>query len=398
MDSACSVEDVGEGHPGEKSRTVGRGSASPGTSGAGEGEPAAKHLSLEDFRTLLKLLKIKLPENVLNDDVISKSRKRKLSRNADVIVQKVKNAELQMVLKPRLQCRTVKSAWIKNPKNNVREITEMIFFEKCVNKRKALKQRWETILLNKHNGSKTKDMKHGAGEKCKNYKKTRSGNNENQRTEMKCLQFFLREKHLLRVHYRREHAVEFGFLSGRMDFLIKTKGSRPGTSEYTILECKGTTKDLNHMHHKSVEGQGHVAKLNSNNRYYYQTQAYLYILQKTHGPGASVRAVMVFRKYQKHEDWDDDYEEDTDEEDEEEKDDDDDQDEKYQVYEDNQEELKGEFCYNYVSEDMKKFKKLNTYCSKKALPLYLAVLNKLFEKVRKTDTEIMRPCEQFIFL
>lgn len=68
-----SLEDDDEGRSGEKSSTTGTGIASPETSGAGEGETVTEHPSLEDFQTLLELLKGKLPEKVLQD-VICTSR------------------------------------------------------------------------------------------------------------------------------------------------------------------------------------------------------------------------------------------------------------------------------------------------------------------------------------
>lgn len=72
-----------------------------------------------------------------------------------------------------------------------------------------------------------------------------------------------------RCGYRREHAVEFGFLSGRMDFLIKTN-SEAAASKYIMLECKGTEKQLQSMVNMT---DARVSKIHLENKYYRQTQA-----------------------------------------------------------------------------------------------------------------------------
>ncbi|XP_060776338.1 uncharacterized protein LOC132885838 [Neoarius graeffei] len=360
------------------SRTAGRGTDSPGRSGAAEGETVAGHLSRKDVQTLLNLLNVTLPKKVLNDDVINKSRDPMLSSYAENIMKKLKSAGLRIVRKPRLQCWKVVQAFNLKSENKIQDITEMIFFIGRKTHEKTFKEKWEKIPLAARCGFRMKETFAPKETQSAVPEKKASGIKvQSQKNEMNCLRYFIRENRLSDVRYIRERHIEYGFLSGRIDFLIKAKSSEPGPSENIILECKGTRKDLKNLFYVT---EGQEVRLKRDNPHYHQTQAYQYILRKTQHHTAPVTAAMVLRKYQK------DDQEDQEETDEQEDDHKDNKNEKYRKYKDNKEKLKGEFYCEYVREDMRKFEELNSYCKEKALPLYLAVLNQIFEKIPKKKT------------
>lgn len=373
---------VGERHSGATNRTAGRESASPGTSGEGEGETVTEHFSYKDFRTLLKLLKIKLPKKVLNDDVIRKSRDFYLSRDADIIVKKLQNTKLRVALKPRLQCRAVNQALKLKLQNRLLDMTEMIFFKKRKKNEKSLKEKWEKIPLSTRRGFRMK--KTFTGPKNAVSEKMRRLKTQSQKNEMKCLQYFVKKKRLSAVRYKREHPVEFGFLSGRMDFFIKTNCNEAGASKYIMLNCHRTKKNLKSFIDVT---EGRVSSVNLDDTHYCQTQAYLYLLKKTEPHADSVRAAVMIRKPE--DDDDDEEEEQGEEEDQEETEEEEkesqDNEKNFKEYKARDKEPKGKFAGGFVSmrEDTDMFEKLNKYCKKKAVPLYLAVLNKIFEKVEK---------------
>ncbi|KAM9487642.1 uncharacterized protein Hap1MRO34_004831 [Clarias gariepinus] len=361
-------DDSDEGCSEEASRTTG-----PAVST--ENLVVAEHLSLEDLRTLLKVLKIRLPRNVLNNDVIEAYKHPGFSAFAENIVKGLKKTTIRVAQIPRLHCGKVKRAHSLSSQNNILEITIMIFFENRKPNERTLKQTWERIPARNRRGFKMKDTYQ---EISKGIKRARGGDLAggdiilNQRNEKKCLKSFIKESGLSGVRYRRERSIEFEFLSGRLDFLIKANGSEPGTSENIILECKGTKGYMAGKVFRRPK-EGHLAKLIKTHPYYYQTQAYLYMLKKTRPQDASVKAAMVIREYQ-----DDEDEEETDEDDA-----DQDDDAGYQEYKDDDEEPKGEIYYNYLKGNTRRIEKLNNYCKDHALPLYLAVLNKIFEKERE---------------
>ncbi|TSK77028.1 hypothetical protein Baya_5439 [Bagarius yarrelli] len=272
-----------EGRPVETSRGAATGPDPSGRSGEDD-------LKLEDFQSLLKLLKITLPKNVLNDEVINKSKSQIYSQKADAIVNNLKRIQLRFALTPRLQCRTVKKANILKKKKRVRDLTRMIFFRKRKKTEQTLKQMWKKIPLKKRLGFRIKDT----------FQETKKGR------------------------------------SARVGKVFSLK-------------------------------KGKKAKFRRDHQYYYQTQAYLYILKKTKPLSALASAAMVIRKYQEEDEDEDDADEDGD----------------YQYHDDDQKELKGDFSYNYVTKEKKMFDKLNNYCKSEALPLYLSVLNKIFEKQKK---------------
>ncbi|KAM9488942.1 uncharacterized protein Hap1MRO34_005766 isoform 1-T2 [Clarias gariepinus] len=362
-------DDGNEGCSEEASRTTGPEYDSSGKSGV------AEHLSLEDLQTLLKVLKIRLPRNVLNDDVIKAYKHPGFSAFAEDIVKILKRTAIRLAPIPRLHCRKVKRAHSLTSQNKILDITLMIFFENRKPNERTLKQMWERIPARNRRGFKMKDTYQ---EISKGIKRARGGDLAcgdiilNQRNEKKCLKSFVKESGLSGVRYRRERSIEFEFLSGRLDFLIKANGSEPGTSENIILECKGTKGYMAGKVFRRPK-EGHLAKLIKTHPYYYQTQAYLYMLKKTRPQDASVKAAMVIREYQ-----DDEDEEETDEDE-----DDQDDDAGYQEYKDDDEEPKGEIYYNYLKGNTRRIEKLNNYCKEYALPLYLAVLNKIFEKERE---------------
>lgn len=109
-----------------------------------------------------------------------------------------------------------------------------------------------------------------------------------------------------RVSYTKNTKVDFGFLSGKLDFLAEVKDSRAyvkakGTeTEKMVIECKGTTGDMVGKLFTKPKNGGRRAQLNETHEYYYQVQAYMYILNKSAKQTqtfTSDRAVMVIRHY-----------------------------------------------------------------------------------------------------
>lgn len=381
---ASSSRNAGEGPSRLMSRTAGRRTAaSPGTSRAVEGERLAEHLSLKDFQQLLRLLKINLPRNVLNGEVIRKSRN--FSNAADIIVNKLKRNKLRVVQKPRLQCRKANLAIKLKSLSKFREITEMIFFQKPKSNEKTLKEKWMRIPVNNLRGLRMK--KTFAGSRSAVGEKMRKIKTQSQRNEIKCLQYFIREKKLSDVRYRREHAAESGFLSGRIDFLLKTKSNNSEKPEYIMMDCKSTKKNLQ----KNINKEGGVCRLDLGNKYDCQTRAYLYLLKKTKPHAASVKGSIIVKNDAEDDDEEEDDTDNTDDEEDEETDEETDEEENkkqdnekdFKEYKAPAKKTKGKFFIGTVSEDTAMFEKLDEYCKEKAVPLYLAVLDKIFVKVER---------------
>lgn len=323
-------------------------------------EESVSQLDVSDYLVLLKALRITLPKGVLNPEVI------KLSHNADIIqkaqdiVKDLESFKLQFNSIPRLGCREIKNSLALKNNGKVLEMTLMIFFEKSKNSDKALRAKWKENTSNTVCGfsfrhkyktiaistpamyatTQTRSWKHlEVGDNLANvcegvtvnihdientqYRDesalwTTSSSPEkfgkffqNQADEIECLKFFHELGEMgnnLKVRYTRNTKLDFGFLSGRLDFLADITDStvngnaREGERDKIVIECKGTTGDMIGKLFTKPKSDSRRAQLNETHEYCYQVQAYMYILNKSAKQMqgfTSDRAVMVIRHYHK---------------------------------------------------------------------------------------------------
>ncbi|XP_062395163.1 uncharacterized protein LOC134083062 [Sardina pilchardus] len=311
----------------------------------------------KDYHHLLKLLHIRLPEGVLSPEVIKESQKHTL--DAKSIITELEKFKIQFCITPRLGCREVKRTLSLKNSGDVLELTKIIFFEpKKDEDRERLMEIWKknststgkgfrmqdrykctpistpemysTALTRGWSTSAPKDdkatvtdgvrvnakdienMKYSDESLLDESTSDRFGRfHQNKMDEIECLKFF----HGLgvissggeKVRYTKGNKVECGFLTGRLDFLAsipKSSGkSGTGTSgkdERLVIECKGTTGDMvGKVFTKRPNGDCQ-AQLIKSHEYCYQTQAYMYILNRDatllRRP-LSNRAAMVIRHY-----------------------------------------------------------------------------------------------------
>lgn len=94
-------------------------------------EDELQPLSLDDYQTLLQLLKINLPEGALNPEVTERSTHPDLIRDSNQIVQDLRKAKLTVVDKPRLSCVKIKQAQELKERGKITDLLRILFFKKC---------------------------------------------------------------------------------------------------------------------------------------------------------------------------------------------------------------------------------------------------------------------------
>ncbi|XP_052000625.1 uncharacterized protein LOC127656363 [Xyrauchen texanus] len=371
-------------------------------------EESGGQLELSDYLVLLKSLRINLPNGVLNPKVIRLSQNADIVQRAQAIVKELENFKLQFNSTPRLGCREVKETLALKDKGKVLEITQMIFFEKQKDADEVLRAKWRENVSNTVCGFRLRDkyktmaistpaMYATTQTRC--WRNLEVGDNlanisdgvtmkvhdiekrdycdestlwtsspcpkrfgkffENLADEVECLKFFhelgetVKNK---RVRYTRNSKVDFGFLSGRLDFLAEVTGSRANVkangaeSDKIVIECKGTTGDMVGKLFTKPKNGGRCAQLNETHQYCYQVQAYMYILNrvgKQTQAFTSDRAVMVIRHYHK-----------------------------------NAQEPR-DFYWNYLRKNeavQQKIDELCVFCQEEVLACFLALLNLIFQK------------------
>ncbi|XP_063055907.1 uncharacterized protein LOC134449727, partial [Engraulis encrasicolus] len=323
----------------------------------GRGGEDALGLDVKDYLYLLKLLRINLPDGVLNTEVIDMLRTQTCIADACSITTELENFSLQFTMTPRLGCREVKRALALKTKADVLELTKLVFFETSKKEdRGTLMDTWKKNSLYTGKGFRMKDRYQNtpistpamystaitrslrsAGHKDKKAKVTdgvrvnvkdvenmdykdesllhKPGGNhfgmfhQNKTDELECLKFFhelgeIGPSDQVRVRYSKGNKVDFGFLSGRLDFLahVQRVGARKSSDvERLVIECKGTTGDMVGKLFIKSEEEGDRAQLVKTHEYCYQTQAYMYILNQEarllKPQPVSNRAVMVIRHY-----------------------------------------------------------------------------------------------------
>ncbi|XP_007256934.3 uncharacterized protein LOC103046305 [Astyanax mexicanus] len=359
--------------------------------------------SIEDYLKLLKLLKINLPNGVLNQKVIQHSADPNVIQDAQAIIKDLENFKIKFIASPRLGCREVKHALILKKRGNIQEITRIIFFENSKDSEKTLKENWEKNVSNTGHGFRIRDRYKTtpictptmyATAETRSWRRLEPGEDlaritdgkrvnvqelekmeysdeskfnqaqpnpqrfghfsRNPNNEMECLKFFHEQKEITskyeKLTYTKGNKVEFGFLTGNLDFLVeaKHKSTKPSTShmEKIVIECKGTTGDMVGKLFTKPSNGSRQAQFIETHEYCYQTQAYMYILKRVMPAPTAVRAVMVVRHY--HSDSS----------------------------------RSRDFYWNYLKEDNTKHQidGLRIYCQEEVLARYLAVLSLIYQR------------------
>lgn len=335
-----------------------------GKTGAGDG----LGLDVKDYLHLLKLLHINLPEGVLSPEVIQLSKAQTCISDAQSIVTELEDFKIQFCRTPRLGCREVKRTLALKNSGNVLQITKTIFFN-AAQKTESLNEIWKKNSRNTDRGFRMRDMykyKPISTPKMDSTATKRTLNTEPKVTkgksveknyledseeprlnEMECLKFYheLKMKNSgKKVQYTRGNTVEYSFLSGRLDFLAHLQQER------LVIECKGTTGDMVGKVFTKTQSDDHLADLVETHGYFFQTQAYMYILNQDNkllSRPLSNRAVMVIRHYHK---------------------------------DDNSPQ---DFYWNELQLDEKiqtDIDELRTYCQREVLACFLAMLDLIFQK------------------
>ncbi|KAL1259683.1 hypothetical protein QQF64_010260 [Cirrhinus molitorella] len=365
-------------------------------------------LSVSDYLVLLKSLQINLPNGVLNPKVIRLSQDADIIQKAQDIVKELENFKLQFNSIPRLGCRELKNSLSLKDNGKVLELTMKIFFEKREDSGEALRAHWRKNASNTTREFRFRDKYQAnaistpamyATTQTRSWRHLEVGDNlanisagvtvnvrdienkdyadesalwttsspqrfgkyfQNPGDERECLKFYheLRESGTnRRVRYSKGNKVDFGFLSGRLDFLAEVKGEK---SEKIVIECKGTTGDMVGKVFTKPKNGGRHAHLIESHEYCYQVQAYMYILNRsakqTQG-FTSDRAIMVIRHYHK-----------------------------------NGREPR-DFYWNYLRKNEaihKKIDELRVFCEEEVLACFLAVLNLIFQKHTSSEAQELK--------
>lgn len=320
-------------------------------------EESVSQLDVSEYLVLLKALRINLPKGVLNPEVIMLSHNADIIKKAQDVVTDLESFKFQFNSIPRLGCRKVKNSLALKNNGNVLEMTMMIFFKKSKDSEKTLRAKWSENTSNTVCGfsfrhkykttaisapalyatTQTRSWKHlkvgdnvaniGEGVTVniktieeKEYRNESSlsptsqnfGNFfQNPADEIECLKFFHELGEIgkdQKLRYTRNTKVEFGFLSGKLDFLADITDSNVNANakgaerDKILIECKGTTGDMVGKLFTKPNNDSRRAQLDEKHEYCCQIQAYMYILNKsaeqTQG-FTSNRAVMVIRHYHK---------------------------------------------------------------------------------------------------
>ncbi|XP_057195687.1 uncharacterized protein LOC130557709 isoform X2 [Triplophysa rosa] len=320
-------------------------------------EESVSQLDVSEYLVLLKALRINLPKGVLNPKVIKLSHNANIIQKAQDIVKDLESFKLQFNCIPRLGCRKVKNSLALKNNGKVLEMTMMIFFKKIKDTEKTLRAKWRENTSNAVCGfsfrhkykttaistpamyatTQTRSWKHlevgdnvanvseGVAVNIKTIEEKEYHNEsslsqsspkfghffQNPADEIECLKFFHELGEIgneQKVRYTRYTKVDFGFLSGRLDFLADITDSKVNANakgserDKMLIECKGTAGDMVGKLFTKPNNDSRRAQLDEKHEYCCQVQAYMYILNKsakqTQG-FTSDRAVMVIRHYHK---------------------------------------------------------------------------------------------------
>ncbi|XP_035285494.1 uncharacterized protein LOC118233719 [Anguilla anguilla] len=360
------------------------------------------YLDMADFIQLLKLLRIDLPGDVISDTAIEISKAEQSVTDAETLIRELENFKLAFKIRPRMPSKKVKRALELKEGGNVLDLTRLIFFGKKVNKENSRKQ-WEDNTSNTGHRLKLREnymTKPISTPPMYSTAETRSWESEdvgtdsprvtpgtrvitqdirsmnfvdesslwngeitakkfgkNDNDEAESLKFFLGlqdASDYKDASYTKGNTVEYGFLTGTLDFLGEVKNhSDKSVSKRVVIECKSTTGDMvDTVYTKTPNTQNACVK--KDHEYSFQVQTYLYILDKvakmeTNPPDTS--AVMILRHY--HEDCN----------------------------------PLRDFHWSYLPADEElqaQIDSLRVFCQEDVLGCFLAVLNLIFEKERSS--------------
>lgn len=314
-------------------------------------------LTQDEYLQLLKCLKIKLPEGVLNQRVMELVNTESSIQDAEAILKDLESFLIRFKAVPRLACRDVKHHLNLKRDSQILRFTKLLFFEKEDDKERRRKQ-WRGNTTNTGRGFRLRERymdtaistpamystavtrsrgKLKVGEDSpiategtrvnladverrdytdesklwKNGKPSGAGRtgmfSVNKRDELEMLKFFHELGVVKRgITYSRGNKVEYGFLSGKLDFLVQIKPNSfeksktpPAARERLVIECKSTTGDMIGKLFTKIPDSV-CAKIDQSHDYSFQVQTYMYILNRE----AEVKkllqmkkAVMVVRHY-----------------------------------------------------------------------------------------------------
>lgn len=353
-------------------------------------------LDVEDYLNLLTLLHIRLPVDVLSPEVISLSKNRTSISDAKSIITELEDFKIHFCMIPRLACTKMKSALKLKKEDSVLGLTKIIFFGKTGKKEKKNKDIWKINSTNTANGFRMRDKytkkqistpkmhssaipkKHrdreptvtkgvtvdtSALENTKYVDESQFNESIpkpfgkyhiNKKDELECLKFVTEKiltSHDKEIGYTKGNKVDFDFLTGKVDFIANIQKSSRRAQEKSkklVIECKGTKGDMfKRVFRKDDNKKVH---LNIHHDYYYQTQAYMYTLNKQAtllGTPLSKKALMVVRHYH------------------------------------GKSNISPDFYSTYVQLNElihKEIDELMEYCQTKVLACFLAVLDQIFKK------------------
>ncbi|KAJ8354986.1 hypothetical protein SKAU_G00225530, partial [Synaphobranchus kaupii] len=339
-----------KGDTGSNDATGSKGdTGSNGTTGKGETREKGPD-TVGDFLQLLRSLRIKLPVDITSQKVIEISKAEQSVKDAETIIKDLEDFKLAFKSCPRLACRQVKQALALKVDGNVLYLTRLIFFEKKENeKEERCKQReantsntsrgfklrgkymktpistpgmysiattrsWEPVEV----GTNSPRVTEGTQVKTKVIESRKfadesslwNGDNcakkfgMNDADEAESLKFFLGLQEVIsdykHASYTKGNNVEYGFLTGILDFLVvvRNKRDKQGVSKRLVIECKSTTGDMvDKLYTKTPNQKACVEK---SHMYSIQLQTYLYILDKLakmEKCPPDTRAMMILRHY-----------------------------------------------------------------------------------------------------
>ncbi|KAK2855282.1 hypothetical protein Q7C36_007151 [Tachysurus vachellii] len=245
---------------------------------SGGAEQELEALSVDDFLNLLELLKIKLPQGVVTPEAVAQSTHSNVIADATLIKQDLENCTLRIAPIPRLACGKIQQVLMLKQNNEFKEITKTIFFRDSEGE--TLKKRWEKNtqvgcrFRMKNTYQETLTRVRGSGSSFWN-------NPENQLIAMECFQFYLRQLGLTPndVECKTNGKLEFGFLSGKPNFLVKMKRSPEDTSpsEKVISKCNSSiSQRAGNIFIRPEEG--HQAEFHSSHHSYILAQGCLAVI------------------------------------------------------------------------------------------------------------------------
>lgn len=311
-----------------------------------------EQLTVKDWLELFNLLKIDLPEGILNEQVVACSRNTDIINDAKAIAEDLKNLKLQIVLRPRLTCEKIAQVLQLKEQLNILEITRMTFFEPFKSSHVSLKEMWKNYTSNTSCGFKIKDTFKEL--LCCTDGATAKTGNLAFHGELKCLKFYIEQENICHKYSKKKHEVEYGFFSARSVFSVENpcETSTIPANKF-IIECTGFRDNMGDL--STLADEGCEIKINVTTEHYYQVLASMYILENVQQSPSNAELVI-------------------------------------KEFHDNEKVDKDEFFYyGKVTDDLTCMKELNKFFKENVLPRFLAVLSLIFEKMKTQNDQEVHP-------